>query len=265
MLIVGENISVVNKVVGKAIKDRNAEPIIKMAKEQKEAGADIIDINIGPATKKGEELMQWIVKSVQDAVDTPLALDTKNISAIEAGLEVHKGTAIINSVTGDKDKLDVLMPLTKKYNAKIVGIALSDKGVPPDVDSRIEIIMNIVTSAMENDVPLENLYLDPIVLPVAVLQEQVYNCIEGLKAFKQLKDLMGLPGSPKTIVGLSNVSQSSPEKLKSLLNSTYLLILLSNGLDSAIINPLDKEMMNAVKTFDILTNKILYAHSYLEK
>ena len=80
---------------------------------------DIIDINIGPATKKGEELMQWIVKSVQDAVDTPLALDTKNISAIEAGLEVHKGTAMINSVTGDKDKLDVLMPLTKKYNAKI--------------------------------------------------------------------------------------------------------------------------------------------------
>ena len=125
--------------------------------------------------------------------------------------------------------------------------------------------MNIVTSAMENDVPLENLYLDPIVLPVAVLQEQVYNCIEGLKAFKQLKDLMGLPGSPKTIVGLSNVSQSSPEKLKSLLNSTYLLILLSNGLDSAIINPLDTDMMNAVKSFDILTNKILYAHSYLEK
>ena len=117
---------------------------------------------------------------------------------------------------------------------------------------------------MENDVPLSNLYLDPIVLPVAVLQQQVYNCIEGLKAFKQLKDLMGLPEDPKTIVGLSNVSQSSPPQLRSLLNCTYLTILMSHGLDSAILDPLDKELINAVKTFDILTNRILYAHSYLD-
>jgi len=173
MLVVGENISVMSKVVGDAVKDRNAEPIIKMAREQKNAGADYIDINIGPATKKGEELMQWIVKSIQAEVNAPLALDTKNISAVEAGLEVHKGTAMINSVTGDKDKLDILMPLAKKYNSKIVGIALTEKGVPPDVDSRIEIVMNIVNSALEYDVPMENLYLDPVVLPVAVLQEQV--------------------------------------------------------------------------------------------
>jgi len=263
MLVVGENISVVSKVVGDAVKDINAEPIIKMAKEQKDAGADYIDVNIGPATKKGEELMQWIVKSIQAEVNAPLALDTKNISAVEAGLEVHKGTAMINSVTGDKDKLDILMPLAKKYNSKIVGIALTEKGVPPDVDSRIEIVMNIVNSALEYDVPMENLYLDPVVLPVAVLQEQVFNCIKALKIFKELKELMALPDDPRTIVGLSNVSQSSPPELKSLLNRTYLLILLSNGLDSAIVDPLDKELMNAVKTYNILTNKILYAHSYL--
>ena len=265
MLIVGENISIVSKVVGDAVKNRDAGPIIEMAKAQKEAGADVIDLNIGPATKKGEELMQWMVKTIQDEIDVPLSLDTKNISAIEAGLEVHKGKAIINSVTGDKDKLDILMPLAKKYNSRIVGIALTEKGVPPDADSRVEIIMDIVNSALEHDVPLENLYLDPVVLPVAVLQEQVYNCIEGLKIFKQLKELMGLPESPKTIVGLSNVSQSSPSELKSLLNRNYLLILLSHGLDSAILDPLDKEMMNVIKTYDILTNKILYAHSYLEK
>jgi len=264
MLVVGENISVVSKVVGSALKERNARPIIKMAKEQKEAGADYIDINIGPATKKGEELMQWIVKSIQDSVDAPLALDTKNISAIEAGLEVHKGTAMINSVTGDKDKLDILMPMAKKYNSKIVGIALTEKGVPPDVDSRVEIVMDIVSSALEHGVPMANLYLDPIVLPVAVLQEQVHNCLKALEVFKQLKDMMGLDDDPRTIVGLSNVSQSSPPELKSLLNRTYLLLLLSRGLDSAIVDPLDKDLMDAVKTFDILTNKILYAHSYLD-
>lgn len=264
MLIVGENISVTSKVVGDSLRNKDPEPIINMAKAQKEAGAHYVDINIGPATKSGEELMQWIVTTIQNAVDIPLALDTKNISAIEAGLQVHKGTAMINSVTGDQDKLEALMPLAKKYNAKIVGIALNEKGVPPDVDSRIEIIMNIVNSALEHGVPLKDLYLDPIVLPVAVLQEQVFNCIEGLKAFKQLKDLMELPEEPKTIVGLSNVSQSSPPELKSLINRTYLTILLSHGLDSAIMDPLDRELMGAVKTFDILTNRILYAHSYLD-
>lgn len=264
MLIVGENISAVAKVVSDAIKDRDADPIVDLAKQQKEAGAHYIDVNIGPATKKGEELMQWLVKSIQDEVDLPLALDTKNINAIEAGLEVHKGTALINSVTGDQDKLDILIPLAKKYNSNIVGIALTDKGVPPDVDSRLEIVMTIINSALEHGLPMENLYLDPIALPVAVLQEQVNNSIEALKVFKQLKELMGLPENPRSIIGLSNVSQSSPQELKSLINKTYLLILESHGLDGVILDPLDKELMNAVKTYDVLTNKILYAHSYLD-
>lgn len=264
MLIIGENISVVAKAIGGAIKDRDPKPIVDLARAQKEAGAHYIDVNIGPATKKGEELMQWMVKIIQDETGLPLALDTKNISAIEAGLEVHKGTAMINSVTGDQDKLDALMPLAGKYNAKIIGIALTDKGVPPDVDSRLEIVMNIVSSAMEHGVPLENLYLDPIALPVAVLQEQVHNCIEALKVFKQIQELMGLPEQPKSTIGLSNISQSSPPELKSLLNRTMLLILLSNGLDSAIVDPMDKDLMDAVKTFDILNNKTLYAHSYLD-
>jgi 5-methyltetrahydrofolate corrinoid/iron sulfur protein methyltransferase len=264
MLIVGENISVAAKAISDAIKERNEGPIIEMARAQKEAGADYIDINIGPATKNGEELMQWIVKSIQSEVDLPLSLDTKNISAMEAGLEVHNGIAMINSVTGDRENLDILMPLAKKYKSKIVGVVLSKKGVPPDVDSRVEIAMEIVNSALEHGVPLGDLYLDPVVLPVAVLQEQVLNCINALKIFKQLKELMGLPDEPKTIVGLSNVSQSSPRELRSLISRTYLLILLSHGLDSAIVNPLDKELMNAVKTFDILSNKILYAHSYLD-
>ena len=264
MLVIGENISVTATAVGNAVKERDAKPIVDLAKAQAQAGANYIDVNIGPATKNGEDLMQWIVKSIQAEVDLPLALDTKNISAIEAGLQVHKGKAMINSVTGDQDKLDALMPLAKKYDAKIVGIALTDKGVPPDVDSRLEIAMTIVSSAMEHGVPMEDLYLDPIVLPVAVLQEQVSNCIQALKVFKQLQELMGLDSQPMTTVGLSNVSQSSPAELKSLLNRTMLLVLLSNGLDSAIVDPLDSDLMAAVKTFDIVNNKILYAHSYLD-
>jgi 5-methyltetrahydrofolate corrinoid/iron sulfur protein methyltransferase len=264
VLIVGENISIISKNLGEAVRNREAEPIINAARIQKEAGANYIDVNIGPATKNGEELMQWIVSTIQGAVDVPLVLDTKNVSAIEAGLKVHKGKAMINSVTGDKDKLDALMPLAKKYNSKIVGVAIDDKGIPNDVDRRLEIIMNIVSSALEYEVPMEDLYLDPIVLPVGVAQEQVNNCIEALKVFKQLQELMSLPSQPKTIVGLSNVCQSSPKELKSLINSTFLVILLANGLDAAIIDPLDKSLTAALKTYSILTNKILYAHSYLE-
>jgi 5-methyltetrahydrofolate corrinoid/iron sulfur protein methyltransferase len=264
MLVIGENISVTARAIGDAVKERNAKPLVDMAKAQAAAGANYIDVNIGPATKNGEDLMQWIVKSIQAEVDSPLALDTKNMSAIEAGLQVHKGKAMINSVTGDQDKLDILMPMAKKYEAKIVGIALTDKGVPPDVDSRLEIAMTIVSSAMEHGLPMEDLYLDPIVLPVAVLQEQVHNCIQALRVFKQLQELMGLDSQPMTTVGLSNISQSSPVELKSLLNRTMLLVLLANGLDSAIVDPLDKDLMAAVKTYDIVNNKILYAHSYLD-
>ena len=113
MFIVGENISVTSKIVGDSIRNRDAEPIIKMARAQKDAGANFVDVNIGPATKNGEELMQWIVRTIQENVDVALALDTKNTSAIEAGLQVHKGIAMINSVTADQDKLDVLMPMAK--------------------------------------------------------------------------------------------------------------------------------------------------------
>ncbi|MHB1346766.1 MAG: dihydropteroate synthase [Candidatus Humimicrobiaceae bacterium] len=264
MLIVGENISIISKNLGESIRNRDAGPIIEAARLQKEAGANYIDVNIGPATKNGEEMMQWIVTTIQNEVDVPLVLDTKNVNAIEAGLKVHKGIAMINSVTGDNDKLDLLMPLAKKYNAKIVGVAIDEKGIPNDVDRRLEIVMNIVNSALKYEVDLENLYLDPIVLPVGVAQEQVNNCIEALKVFKQLQELMGLTSQPKTIVGLSNVCQSSPKELKSLLNSTFFIILLTIGLDAAIIDPLDKSMMSALKTYNILTNKILYAHSYLD-
>ncbi len=118
MIIVGENISVTSKIVGDSIRNRDPEPIIKMAAAQKEAGAHYVDVNIGPATKSGEDLMQWIVKTIQGAVDTPLALDTKNISAIEAGLQVHKGSAMINSVTGDQDKLDAIDASCKKIQCK---------------------------------------------------------------------------------------------------------------------------------------------------
>jgi len=119
MLIIGENISVVSQKVSQAIKDRDEKVLQEMAKLQSDAGADYIDINIGPATKNGPDIMKWVVTSIQDVVDKPLALDTKNVDAIKAGLEVHKGKAMINSTLGERSQLEVLMPLAKEFNACI--------------------------------------------------------------------------------------------------------------------------------------------------
>jgi 5-methyltetrahydrofolate corrinoid/iron sulfur protein methyltransferase len=259
MIIVGENISVISQKVSQAIKDRDKAVLQEMAKQQSDAGADYIDVNIGPATKNGPDIMKWIVTSIQEVVNKPLALDTKNVDAIKAGLEVHKGKAMINSTLGERSQLEVLMPLAREFNACIVGLAMTEKGVPRDTAERCEVAMNIIAAAQEFDIPMDDLYLDPLTLPVAVAQPQVFEALEGIKLFKQLAE-----PSPRTIVGLSNLSQSSPPHLKSILNSTFLIMLLMNGLDAAIINPLDKSLTDTLKTFDILQNNVLYAHSYLD-
>lgn len=259
MLIIGENISVTRSKVSQAIKERDIQPILEMAKAQIDAGAHYIDINIGPATKNGPDIMKWIVTSLQDVVDIPLALDTKNAAAVRAGLEVHRGKAIINSTTGDEDQLNTLMPLAKEFNAAIIGLAMAKSGVSRDASERCEVAYNIITAAQQYGVPMEDLYLDPIVLPVAVAQEHTVETLEALKMFKELTD-----PAPRTVVGLSNLSQSSPPQLRSIINSTYLVMLMTLGLDAAIANPLETELMNIVKTVQILQNKVLYAHSYVD-
>jgi len=259
MLVIAENINIRCTKLGKAMKERNSEPIIELAKSLKDSGANYLDINIGPGTKGGPELMEWLVATIQKEVEIPLCLDTKNIEAIKAGLEVHKGKAIINSTDGTQEQMNKLMPLAKEFNAAIIGLTLNESGIPRDANERFQIAFNLVTKAMEFGVSPEDLYIDSIILPVSGMQDQVNYAIESMEMFSQLSD-----PPPNTIVGLSNVSQSSPDELRSLLNRICLIMLICGGLSAAIMDPLDKELMAALKTYDILTNKVLYAHSYLD-
>lgn len=259
MLIVAENINIRNTKIGTSMRERNSEPIIELAKSLKDAGANYLDINIGPGTKGGPELMKWLVTSIQEKVDIPLCLDTKNIEAMKAGLEVHKGRAIINSTDGSEMQMNKVMPLAKEFNAAIIGLTLDESGIPRDENERFQIAFNIITKATEYGISPEDLYIDPIILPVSGMQNQVNYAIESIKMFSQLSD-----PPPKTIVGLSNISQSSPPELRSLLNRILLIMLACNGLSAAIADSLDKELMATLKTYDILTNKVLYAHSYLD-
>jgi len=244
MVIIGENIHVIAQAVSTAIKERDAKVIQDLAKAQTEAGADYIDLNVGPMKKDPEENMQWLVNAVQEATDLPLSIDTMNPVAMEAGLKACQKRPLLNSASGKTDSKEQMLPLAQKYNCNVVISVITDKGMPPDVDSKIESIMDTVTYANELGIPNEDIWVDPIILPVSTAGEGQRFAVVCLEFIKILEDV--LP-EIKSTVGLSNVSNGVPNELRPLLNRTYLVMLDRNGLYSAISDPLDKEFMALVK------------------
>jgi cobalamin-dependent methionine synthase I len=244
MVIIGENIHVIAKAVSTAVRERDANVIRDLAKAQTEAGADYIDLNVGPMKKDPEENMHWLVSTVQEVTDLPLSIDTMNPVAMEAGLKNCKKKPLLNSASGKTDSKENMLPLAKKYNCDVVISVMTDKGMPPDVDSKIESIMDTVTHANELGIPNEDIWVDPIILPVSTAGEGQRFAVSNLEFIKILEDV--LPGV-KSTVGLSNVSNGVPDELRPLLNRVYLAMLGRNGLYSAIADPLDKELMSLIK------------------
>jgi len=242
--------------------NRDKGPIQDMAKEQVKNGAGMLDINIGPAEDDGPALMDWMVKTVQEAVQVPLCLDTTNPEAMEAGLKAHDnswGRAMINSASGEQERLNAMMPLAGKYNSLIIGLTLNKQGIPALAEERCEIAAEIMGKAMEDGVPMEDIYLDPLILPVPFSQDK---CLESIRAIRLFKEMNDPP--MKTVVGLSNISNGAPKEMRPLINRVFTALLMYEGLDSAIIDPNEREMVEVIKTVDILMGKTLYAHSYLE-
>jgi cobalamin-dependent methionine synthase I len=244
MVIIGENIHVIAQAVSTAIRERDAKAIQDLAKAQTEAGADYIDLNVGPMKKDPEENMQWLVSTVQEVTDLPLSIDTMNPVAMEAGLKACQKTPLLNSASGKTDSKEQMLPLAQKYNCDVVISVMTDRGMPPDVDSKIESIMDTVAYANELGIPNENIWVDPIILPVSTAGEGQRFAVVCLEFMKILDDV--LPGV-KSTVGLSNVSNGVPNELRPLLNRTYMVMLDRNRLYSAIADPLDKEFMDLVK------------------
>jgi len=290
MILIGESINIMSKTIGPALKERNPKPIQELAKAETEAGVDYLDLNIGPARKAGDELMEWVVNTVQEVTDLPLSLDTTNPVAMEAGLKVHKGRALINSIS--LARMDEELPLAKKYNADLIGLLWGREGMPRDASERAVIAVELMYKANEMGIPNENIWFDPIVTPaVNVDTNQVKPCLEFMS---MLQDIA--PGS-KSAVGLSNVSSGTPTHLRPYLNQTYLMMLMRYGLYSAIVDPFDTELIKIgrgerpevvnlvhrvmdgekpnlsslneeevkyVKTVRVLTGESLYSHSWLE-
>jgi 5-methyltetrahydrofolate corrinoid/iron sulfur protein methyltransferase len=257
MMVISERINGLFKSVGKAIEDKNEEFIKQLALDQVKAGADVLDLNTGPGMDNEPEIMEWMVKTIQEVTDVQLSIDTPKPQAMAAGLKAVNKKAMLNSTTAEQKRMESLFPLVKEYDAEIVCLTLDEKGIPNDAMKRNELAMLMITQAMEYDIPTDNIYIDPLILPVGAAQNQGPAVIEAINMFKMLSD-----PPPKTVVGLSNISNGT--KNRSLINRTYLAMLMGAGLTAAIMDPNDEELMKVAKTGDILLNKKLYAHGYLQ-
>jgi len=246
MLLIGENIHIIAPKVKAAFTERDSSVIQDLAKEQVEHGADMLDLNIGPQKRKGVEVMKWIVNAVQETTDVPLSLDTTNLAALEAGLKLVKRQAMLNSASADPERLESVMPLAASFNAKVISLTMGKSGIPQTADGRVELAMDVlIPKAVELGIPMSGLYLDPLVLTVNGTQEHAPETLNAVRFFKQLMD-----PPPMTVVGLSNVSNSVPHENRSLLNSTFLVMLMGAGLDSAIADPLDDRLHEFIRAVE---------------
>ena len=289
---IGENLNVVTKVYGQAMKDRDPKPLQEMAQKEAERGVDFIDVNIGPARKGGDELMGWIVKIIQEVTpNTPLALDTSNIAAMEAGLKVHKGQALINSIMARQERMDNMMPLVKKYDAHMIGLLWGPEGMPRDEHERGMLTAEILANADAHGIENERIWFDPIIAPLNIQQPQL---ISALDYMKMLQDMA--PGA-KSTCGLSNSSNGVPDDLRPIINRTYVIMLQRYGMVSAIVDAFDddlhqvvngkkaeavkvvhdimdgksvdipslsKELQNYAKTARVIMGQVLFSDSWLE-
>lgn len=247
MYIIGENIHIISEKVKEALKSRDSEFFMDLAVRQVEAGAQAVDINLGPRKKDWEEVFPWIVKAVESVVDVPLSIDTTNFDGIEAALKtVTKAQPIINSTSAEEERLERIPLLAKKYNAKVIGLTMGASGIPIEADDRINIaVESLIPRFLEIDYPVENLIIDPLVLTVSGCQEYCPQLIEAVRTLQYAWD-----PAPLISVGLSNVSNSVPTEGRALINRVYLAMLMGVGLNMMIADPFDKKQNEVIRIIE---------------
>jgi len=256
MFVIGERINGMFKKVKKAIEAKDKGPIQELALRQLEAGADALDVNVGPTRGKAIDNMLWLVETIQEVTDATLCIDTPKFDVMKAALEAARNATIINSTKASEAELDRYVPLAVETGSKLVALTIDETGVPSDVDGRVAMGATIVTKAMEHGLAMTDLFIDPVILPVNVAPK-VPAAVMG--AIAQLKYVSDPP--PNFIIGLSNVSQNCKEH--SLLNSIFVAMCIGAGLNAAIMDALDMNVMNAAITAEVLLEKQLYCDDYI--
>ena len=254
--IIGERINPTGKKLFKeALKNEDLDYILKQAISQVEAGAHILDVNVGLPEIDEPKMMYKVVKEIQGIMDIPLQIDSSDVKAIETGLRYYNGKPILNSVNGEEKVLDKILPLVKKYGASVVGLTLDDNGIPPKAEERFEIAEKIVNRAAEYGIKKEDIFIDCLVLTVSAQQEEVQ---ETLKAVRMVKEKLGV----KTVLGVSNISFGLPNR--ELINETFLALALANGLDLPIMSPNASGMTRVIDSYNVLYNHDKNSEVYIK-
>jgi cobalamin-dependent methionine synthase I len=255
MIIVGELINASRKKIAAAIESQDTAAIQAIARDQYEHGANYIDVNAGVFVGKEPEYLQWLTATVQEAIDAPCCIDSPDPKAIESALSVHKGTPMINSISMEKERYDALLPIVAGTDFMVVALCMSDKGMPQTTDERMAIAEELVNNLVKNKVPLENIYVDPLVQPIST------NDNFGVEFLNSIERIVKTFPGIHTVCGLSNISYGLPERR--FLNQTFMVMAIGKGLDGAIVDPLDKKMMANIIAAEALAGNDEWCSAYL--
>lgn len=261
MYIIGENIHIISEKVKVALAEKDAKFFQELAVKQVEAGAQAVDMNLGPRKKDGEVIFPWMVETLEAVVDVPLVFDTTNLAGIEAGMQkISKAQPIINSTSAEPVRLETVPLLAKKYNSRLIALTMGASGIPVAADERVNIaVEKLIPRMMEIDYPMKDLIIDPLVLTVSGCQEYCPQLIETVRTLPYAWD-----PAPAISVGLSNVSNSVPAENRPLINRTYCAMLMGVGLQMMIANPMDEKLKETVRIIETRDESTAVGRLYLK-
>lgn len=255
MLVVGERINTSRKPIAELVARRDTEAVVREAALQREAGADYVDVNAGTFLTEEPEMLRWLVTTIQEAVSTPMCIDSPNPVAVRSALQVHRGRALLNSITGEKSRYEQLLPLVREYGCGVVALCLDDAGMPASAQDAVDKGTRLVESLLEAGVPAGDIYVDPLVRPVSTDSCAGVAVVEAIRVIKER-----YPGV-HTICGLSNVSFGLPQRR--LLNQAFLVATMTAGLDAVILDPLDARLMALLRAAEAVLGRDGYCARYL--
>jgi cobalamin-dependent methionine synthase I len=256
MIIVAEKINTSRESIEEAVRKRDAAFIIRIAKEQAEAGAHFIDVNAGTFIDQETEYLCWLVETIQSEIDLPLSLDSPNPRALSEAIKLHKGEPMINSISLEEDHFQSLLPVITSHPCHVVALCMARTSMPTTVEERVEVGAELTKKLTGAGIPIERIYVDPLIQPVSVDTNM------GLAALGAIQQIMhDFPGV-NTICGLSNISFGLPERR--IINRHFLTLSIYSGLSAVILDPTDQQLMTALLATEMLVGRDEYCQNYIE-
>jgi 5-methyltetrahydrofolate corrinoid/iron sulfur protein methyltransferase len=256
MIFIGERINTGFKEIKGAVLNRDADVLKQWAVRQTKAGATYLDVNLGAVSSKIEDLL-WMIEQVQSASDLPISIDINKPAMLKEAVALCKKPPIINSTTAVDEKMEQMFPIVADSGASIIGLVMDEAGSPKSADKRVENAGKLLAKAMEYGIEPERLFLDPIVMPLKYMQEQAKEILRATNQFRLFSE-----PPPHIVCGLSNISNGTTHK--KLLNRTFAVMMVANGMDAVICDVTDEELVNAILTAELVMDKSIYADSYIE-